>query len=114
MRRYRTLKLDIKKFEFAKMTSFFVLLIILLSFAYVYFVQSSIVNVVEREGINKEIASISIKVSSLEAEYLKMRNAINIDVATRQGFKEDFNKINFANIPSGSAKGRFSFLSNEI
>lgn len=114
MRRFNTLKLNRENFELARMTSVLVFFIILLCFVYVYCVQSSVVSVVERERINKEIASVSSRVSDLEATYLSMRNSISIEVAVRQGFKEDFNKINFANVSTGDAKGRFSFLNNEI
>ena len=113
MRQFK-LKLNNKNFKIPGMINLFIVAILMSSFAYGYFVLNSISNTVERENLDKKISSVSTKISSLEAEYLKLRNGINIEVAFRQGFKEDFNKINFANVDSGNAKGGFSFLSNEI
>lgn len=92
----------------------FVFVIVISSISYVYFVLSSISNTIDREDINKEISSLGIKISNIESDYLRIRSGISMEVAYRQGFKEDFNGTNFANIDSGIVKGRFSFLGNEI
>lgn len=84
------------------------------SFAYIYFVQSSVADIVSRENLNKKISSIVMEVSSLESEYLNIGNEVNIETAKRLGLKENFDKMNFANIESEQAKGRLSFLGNEI
>lgn len=113
MRRFK-LKLNTKNFEISMMINVFIAVIILSSASYVYFVLNSISNTIEREKINKEISSVGIKISSIESNYLKIRSGISMEIANRQGFKENFNDTNFANIDSGIIKGRFSFLGNEI
>ena len=85
-----------------------------LCFAYVYFVQASVFSIVEREKLNKDVSNIQASVSELETEYIKIRSGINLEVAAKMGFTEDFNKINFANVDSGNRTGGLSFLSNEI
>ena len=87
---------------------------LILTISYAYFLQNSVFNIVSREDFDKKISVLSAKVSSLESEYLSIRNGVNIDEATRLGLKENFDKMNFANVDSDSVKGRLSFLGNEI
>lgn len=85
-----------------------------LLFMYAYFVQNSVFNIVQREKLSSEISTLSAKVSVLEANYITMRSAINIDTAGRLGFNEEFNKINFASAATGDVKGGLSYANNEI
>ncbi|HRY62526.1 MAG TPA: hypothetical protein P5056_02030 [Candidatus Paceibacterota bacterium] len=86
----------------------------LLSPMYGYLVLSSVVNISQREKLSDEISAITAKVSVLEANYITMRSAINIDVAGKLGMKEEFNKINFASADKGDVKGGLSYVNNEI
>ena len=81
---------------------------------YLYFLQSSIFSIVEREKVSKEISATNAKVSILEADYITIKSSINIETADRLGFSEDFDNINFANISDGSVKGGLSYVNNEI
>ncbi len=68
----------------------FILLIISIfisGFYYAYVVHSTIVNVIAKEKIVKEIRERSTKVSELESLYFKTKNQINIELAHAKGFK---------------------------
>jgi hypothetical protein len=68
----------------------FIFLVISISFlalSYVYFVHSTIVNVVERDKIIKDIREKSTSVSILESEYFAEKNKINIELAHAKGFE---------------------------
>ncbi len=73
---------------------------------YAYIVHSTILNVVEKEKIVKEIRNKSTKVSELEGVYFKTRNQINIELAHAKGFK-DGDVSNFI-----SKKSLTAFVSN--
>lgn len=53
---------------------------------YVYFVSSSIMNVVLREEIQQEIALVNSDIGSLESEYLAKKNEITFAYAQDLGF----------------------------
>jgi hypothetical protein len=61
---------------------------------YVYFVSSSIVNVLVREEVDFDIAVISSEISELEARYLEEKNKMTLEYAYTLGFndlkKKDF------------------------
>lgn len=62
---------------------------IVLSFIlYMFFVNGAVLNVVAREEVENELASLNAKVSELEFEYISLRNSITIDYAYNRGFKE--------------------------
>ena len=89
-------------------------LLVVSAIFYGYFLQNSVFNIVNRENLDKSISSLGIKVSSLESEYLSLRNGVSIDEAVRLGLKENFDKMNFANVDNNTSKGGLSFLGNEI
>lgn len=113
MRAYNA-KLNKKDFDIGNFRGVLLLSVFLLVSMYFYFVINSVFSTVEREKITKEISSLGIKVSVLEAEYIKMRSTITMDTAIKLGFSDDFNKINFANISGVSGKGGLSYVTNEI
>lgn len=113
MRSYNT-KVNRYSFNIGDIRGLLLLTTMTLAFMYLYFVQSSVFNIVERERISGEISTVSAKVSVLEANYITMRSAINIDTASSLGFSEDFDKINFANVATGDVKGGLSYVNNEI
>lgn len=114
MRLYK-LKFNRETFAVGKACRVLFAFVIFISFSYIYFVQNSVFNIVERERFNREIFSASGKISQLEAEYIKSRSGISMATALKLGFKEDFNKINFANVDSGLVEGGLSFsgITNE-
>lgn len=60
---------------------------------YMYFLSASVVHVVMRKEIDKEMASISSAVSSLEAEYIEVQHTVSEDIATHKGFARTNTKI---------------------
>ncbi len=58
----------------------------LLLATYLYFVSSSIVNVIVRQELVNKIASVHSSLSTLEAEYLAKKNTISIERAHALGF----------------------------
>jgi len=107
-------KFNIRYFENRKLSNAAFIIFVVFCFSYLYFLKSSVVYVVLRERIFNETLVMQTEVSKLEAEYIKIRNNINMESAVKLGFVEDFNNINFANIDSGLVKGGLSFLGNEI
>lgn len=64
----------------------FVAFAVFLSASYLYFVNRTVVNAVERQNIEKEIILISSQISDLEESYLGLKNKINLDYAFSKGF----------------------------
>ena len=62
--------------------------IFLLAGFYVYFVNQTVVNVVERRAIEREIDDVSTDVSELAFEYMELKNSITRAVALERGFYE--------------------------
>lgn len=65
---------------------YLVLIAVFFSGFYIYFVNGAIMNVVERQKIEKEIASINSRVSDLESSYLALNDKITVDYAMSIGF----------------------------
>lgn len=61
--------------------------IILAAISYAFLLQKTIVNIVEREKISKEIKAISVDVGSLEEKYFSLKNTITLDLAYAKGLK---------------------------
>jgi len=64
-------------------------------FFYAYFVNQTILNIVERENFEEEIAVLNSEISELEANYLDLKNKITLDYAHSLGFS-DAKNIKFA------------------
>lgn len=80
-------------YDFGK--KIFSLLIFLLSsllLLYGYFISASIVNVLVREEVERDIADVSSHVSQLESQYLVQKNKITLEYAYTQGFSNITNK----------------------
>lgn len=75
-------------------TWFFSALVLLaISFLlYIYFLTSSVVEVVIREQIEHKIVEAGSSVSTLEAEYIEAQHSVSRDIATHEGFNEVANK----------------------
>lgn len=68
--------------------TFLAIAIVILALGYVYFVHATIVNVVEREKVIKDIRDKSTSVSVLESTYFAEKNKINIELAHAKGFQD--------------------------
>ena len=84
----KNIKNKILSIEYSERKAFWYLVLFVVFFSgfYIYFVNSAIINVVERQKIEREIASIGSRVSDLETSYLSLNNKINFDYALSLGF----------------------------
>jgi len=55
---------------------------------YSYFVNASVLSVVERKSIEQELATASSRVAELESEYFTSINSITLSLALSSGFVE--------------------------
>lgn len=60
---------------------------------YIYFLSASVVHVVMRKEIDKEIATRASSVSALEAEYIEAQHSVSADIASMRGFALTKTKI---------------------
>lgn len=77
---------------------------VLLMTLYIFFVSSSIVNVVVREEIEQEIATIYSDVGELEFTYLALKDDITLELAYDLGFTDIVGKT-FVTRKSLSGRG---------
>jgi len=79
-----------KVFHLNTRTLFFVLLslLVLVFLAYVFLVNKTVMNVVERERVEKDIASLSSSMGELEFKYIGLKNSITLDLAYEKGFSD--------------------------
>jgi hypothetical protein len=59
---------------------------ILCFFSYGYCVSSAIVNIVERQNIENELATLNSKILDLESQYITAKNSITPELAANLGF----------------------------
>jgi hypothetical protein len=62
------------------------MLICLCLFSYGYLVRASIVNIVTRQDMEKNISVLGSKVLSLESEYVRAKNNVTLEMAQNSGF----------------------------
>lgn len=55
---------------------------------YMYFINSTIQNVVARQNFENESSKLALTIGSNEFKYISLRNAINLDMAYSLGFKD--------------------------
>jgi hypothetical protein len=60
---------------------------------YMYFLSASVVYVVMRKDVDKEIAALGSTLSELETEFIEAQHAVSVDIASMQGFKHTDAKI---------------------
>lgn len=53
---------------------------------YIYFVNGAIINVVERQKIEREIVSINSRIGDMESSYISLNNKISLEYAFSAGF----------------------------
>jgi cell shape-determining protein MreC len=61
---------------------------ILFAFLYGYFINQTILNVVARKNIEADLIELGSEVSSLEVEYIKLKNKIDLEFAHSLGYKD--------------------------
>lgn len=91
-------------------TVFWVLVSVLVLFVgfYMYFVKTTISNVVAHQNLESEASSLSLEIGSKEFEYITKRNAVTLTLAYSLGFKDSQNKI----FVSRNLNARVAYLSN--
>jgi hypothetical protein len=62
------------------------MLVVGLILMYAFFVNQTILNVVERRDFQRDIAILSTKVGGLETEYIQKKNGITLEYAYTLGF----------------------------
>jgi len=62
--------------------------LLILAGAYVYFVNRTIFNVVERKGLEQDMSMLATEVSELERTHLTLKGTITEDLASELGFRE--------------------------
>ncbi|MBU1557556.1 hypothetical protein KKC45_01185, partial [Patescibacteria group bacterium] len=72
-----------------------VVLLFLLAMSYAFFVNKTILNIVERENLEEKIVVLNSQISELESDCMTLKNNITIDYAYLSGFY-DVNNIKFA------------------
>ena len=60
---------------------------------YVYFIRSTISNVVVRQNLEQEASSLTLAIGGEEFSYIAKRNAITLELAHSLGFKDSHDKI---------------------
>lgn len=55
---------------------------------YMYFINTTIHNVVARQNLENEASSLTLAIGSKEFEYISKRNAITLAVAYSMGFRD--------------------------
>ncbi len=85
-----------------KRNVFFVLLTILFIFVagYMYFVSASIVHVIVRKEINREMSDVSSQISELESRYIAAKHAIDDEKIATLGFTRSPEKIYITRTPT--------------
>ncbi len=63
---------------------------------YGYFVNRIVLDIVAREGFEKDIAVLNSKVGELEFKYISLKNEIDLDYAHSLGFIDVSNSVKFA------------------
>ncbi|OGD67910.1 hypothetical protein A3I18_02210 [Candidatus Campbellbacteria bacterium RIFCSPLOWO2_02_FULL_35_11] len=70
-------------------------LLVLFSIMYAFFVKQTVINIVERENFENEIAVLNSEVSGLEFKYIALKNEVDMDYAHSVGFV-DVKNMKFA------------------
>jgi hypothetical protein len=70
------------------------LMVLAMSFClYAYFVSASVVHVVMRKEVDREIAAQASYVSQLETQYIEAQHSVSEDIASLKGFTSASKKI---------------------
>ncbi len=61
--------------------------------AYIYFLSASVVHVVMRKEVDREMSALNSSISLLEAEYIEAQHSVSEQIATLRGFTLTDDKI---------------------
>ncbi|MCX6702117.1 MAG: hypothetical protein NTX96_02920 [Candidatus Zambryskibacteria bacterium] len=86
---------------------FFSILLLFFGF-YMYFIRTTIGNVVARQNLENEASALSLSIGGKEFEYITKRNTITLALAHSLGFKDSQNKTFISRNPSTEV----AYLSN--
>lgn len=75
--------------------------IVSMAILYMFLVNGAVFNVVAREDLENQLATVNARVSELEFEYIGLRNSITIQYAYDRGF-QDVTNATFAERTPGS------------
>lgn len=60
---------------------------------YVYFLSASVVHVVMRKEVDKELTTLGSTLSELETEFIAVQHAVSADIASLRGYKVAEHKV---------------------
>lgn len=77
-------------FKIKTRTAFFLSFIMLIAVfsLYVYLVNRTVMNVVARQRMEKEMVSISGTIGDLEFKYITLKNSVTLELAYQKGFQD--------------------------
>ncbi|MFA6340826.1 MAG: hypothetical protein WCX27_01100 [Candidatus Paceibacterota bacterium] len=78
---------------------------------YGFLVNSTIMNAVHRQKMEKSITTLNSEVNTMESKYLNLKNSITMDLATSKGFIA-IKRDNFAMVTPASTNLSMSLVSN--
>lgn len=68
-------------------------IIVLSLFAYIYSINATARNIAERQTLERQVASISSNLSSLEFAHIELKNNVTLELAYEYGFREAENPL---------------------
>lgn len=75
---------------------------------YMYFINSTIRNIVERQNLEAEASKLTLIIGSDEFKYISMRNEVTLDLAYSLGFKD----VTAKRFISRNANSQVSYISH--
>ncbi len=66
---------------------------------YIYFINSTVHNVVLRQNLESELSQLSLSIGSQEFEYIAKKSSVTLETAYALGFKDTENKSYLARNP---------------
>jgi hypothetical protein len=68
-------------------------LVLAFAILYMYFLSASVVHVVMRKEVDKEITSLGSSLSTLETNFIEAQHEVSEDIASLKGYKHADNKV---------------------
>ncbi|MFZ2484846.1 MAG: hypothetical protein WAX80_02815 [Minisyncoccia bacterium] len=75
---------------------------IIFFFVYIYAINMTTRNIVARQNLERQIAEVSGKLSSLEFVFIGLKNDVTVELAHRYGFQEVRNPLYVSRTPKAS------------
>src|SRR3989344_6895701 len=63
-------------------------ILLLCSGFYIYFINTTIHNIVQRQNLEAEASKLTLAIGSQEFQYISMRNGVTLDLAYSLGFRD--------------------------